>query len=397
MMDITSIQKDMPLLEHYIYLNTAAASAMPQPVVDVMTSYLQKQASIGPYLPSFRQETYEQVERIREKAALLIGAKKEEIAFVPNGSMGINYIAGGLQWQQGDEVIVLDTEMLSNYVPWLALERQGVQLKVLPTNTEYMVDLQELEQLITPRTRLIAFAHMSNAAGALQPAQEICQLAQKYHIQTLINANQTVGLTPIHVQELGCDFLVACGRKWLRGPEGSGILYVRQALLSTITPIMIGWGSTTWDYQQNDYSFLATAKRFEPGCPVIPSILGLGAAIDYANQIGIDPIYQRVQQLTKYLIKQLTAIPGLVLYGPQNIEHRLSITPFNIEGVSPAELTTYLAARGVIIEAGTFMANTIMERNTIQQMARFSPHYFNTCEEIDKAVSYIKEYIKGAR
>ncbi|WP_341299441.1 aminotransferase class V-fold PLP-dependent enzyme [Lysinibacillus sp. FSL H8-0500] len=397
MIDITRIQKDMPLLEHYIYLNTAAASAMPQPVVDVMTSYLQKQASIGPYLPSFRQETYEQVERIREKSALFIGAKKEEIALVPNGSMGINYIAGGLQWHKGDEVIVLDTEMLSNYVPWLALERQGVQLKVLPTNTEYMVDLQELEQLITPRTRLIAFAHMSNAAGALQPAQEICQLAQRHDVRTLINANQTVGLTPIDVRELGCDFLIACGRKWLRGPEGSGILYVRQVLLPTITPIMIGWGSTTWHYQQNDYSFSATAKRFEPGCPVIPSILGLGAAIDYANQIGIDHIYQRVQQLTKYLIKQLETIPGLVLYGPQNIANRLSITPFNIEGVSPEELTNYLAARGVIIEAGTFMANTIMERNHIQQMARFSPHYFNTCEEIDRAVSFIKEFIKGAR
>lgn len=163
MIDMMKIQKDMPLLEHYMYLNTAAASAMPQPVVDEMTSYLQKQASIGPYLPSFRQETYEQVEKIREKAALFIGAEQEEIAFVPNGSMAINYVSGGLQWEQGDEVIVLDTEMLSNYVPWLALQQQGVHLKVLKTNADYLVDLQALEQLITPQTRLIAFAHMSNA------------------------------------------------------------------------------------------------------------------------------------------------------------------------------------------------------------------------------------------
>ncbi|MEK4171099.1 aminotransferase class V-fold PLP-dependent enzyme [Lysinibacillus sp. FSL L8-0312] len=391
MLNMMKIQKDMPLLEHYIYLNTAAASAMPQPVVDVMASYLQKQASIGPYFPSFRQEIYAQVERIREKSALFIGAKKEEIAFVPNGSMAINYIAGGLQWEQGDEVIVLDTEMLSNYVPWLALQQQGVQLKVLKTNAEYLVDLQELEQLITPHTKLIAFAHMSNAAGALQPAKEICQLAQQHHVLTLINANQTVGLTPIHVAELGCDFLVACGRKWLRGPEGSGILYVRQALIPALTPIMIGWGSTQWDYQNDEYSFLETAKRFEPGCPIIPSILGLGAAIDYANAIGIHSIYERVQQLTNYLVEQLSTIPGIVLYGPQNSAHRLSITPFNIEGISPDELTNELAERGVIIEAGTFMANAIMERNQISQMARFSPHYFNTFEEIDTAVSFMKE------
>ncbi|WP_155592325.1 aminotransferase class V-fold PLP-dependent enzyme [Lysinibacillus cavernae] len=394
MIDMMKIQKDMPLLEQYIYLNTAAASAMPQPVVDVMTSYLQKQASIGPYLPSFRQETYEQVERIREKTALFIGATKEELAFVPNGSMAINYVAGGLQWKHGDEVIVLDTEMLSNYVPWLALQQQGVELKVLKTNAEYMVDLQALAQLITPQTKLIAFAHMSNAAGALQPAKEICQLAQQHNVLTLINANQTVGLTPINVAELGCDFLVACGRKWLRGPEGSGILYVRQALISSITPIMIGWGSTNWDYQRNEYSFLQTARRFEPGCPVIPSIFGLGAAIDYANDIGIHHIYKRVQQLTKYLIDQLNTIPGLVLYGPQNSAHRLSITPFTIEGLSPDDVTNYLADRGVIIEAGTFMANTIMERNHILKMARFSPHYFNTFDEIDMAVSIIKEFIE---
>lgn len=392
MIDMMKIQKNMPLLEHYMYLNTAAASAMPQTVVDEMTNYLQKQASIGPYLPSFRQETYEQVERIREKAALFIGAKQEEIAFVPNGSMAINYVSGGLQWEQDDEVIVLDTEMLSNYVPWLALQQQGVHLKVLKTNADYMVDLEALKQLITPQTRLIAFAHMSNASGALQPAKEICQLAQQYNVLTLINANQTVGLTPLHVKELGCDFLVACGRKWLRGPEGSGILYVRKALISTLTPLMIGWGSTQWDYQNNAYSFLETAKRFEPGCPIIPSILGLGAAIDYANAIGIHHIYERVKQLTNYLLEQLETIPGIVLYGPQNSDHRLSITPFNIDGLSPDDVTNYLAQHGVIIEAGTFMANTIMERNHIQKMARFSPHYFNTFEEIDTAVSLMKKF-----
>lgn len=394
MMDMMTIQKDMPLLGQYIYLNTAAASAMPQPVVNVMTSYLQKQASIGPYLPSFRKETYEQVEQIREKTALFIGAKKEEIAFVPNGSMAINYISGGIDWQSDDEVIVLDTEMLSNYVPWLALQQRGVHLKVLKTNADYMVDLQVLEQLITPRTRLIAFAHLSNAAGALQPAREICRLAQQNNVLTFMNANQTVGLLPIHVAELGCDFLVASGRKWLRGPEGSGLLYVRQALIPTITPIMIGWGSTNWDYENNEYSFVETAKRFEPGCPVIPSILGLGAAIDYANAIGMQPIYERVQQLTKYLIEQLKMIPGIVLYGPQNSEYRLSVTPFNIEGLAPDDVTNFLADQGIIIEAGTFMANTIMERNHIRKMARFSPHYFNTFEEIDSAVSSIKEFIE---
>ncbi|AVK84801.1 cysteine desulfurase [Lysinibacillus sp. B2A1] len=389
--DIKKIQKDMPLLDKYIYLNTAAASAMPQPVVDAMTSYIQKQASIGPYLPSFRQETYENIEIVREKSAILIGAKKEEIAFVPNGSMAVNFVSGGLQWEKGDEVIVLDTEMLSNYVPWLALEQQGVHLKIFKTNLNYMVDLDKLEKFITPKTKMIAFAHMSNASGAIQPAKEICQLAKQKNVLTLINANQTVGLIPIDVKDLDCDFLLTCGRKWLRGPEGSGILYVRQELIQTLTPIMIGWGSTNWDYRNNDYSFVTTAKRFEPGCPVIPSILGLGAAIDYANDIGIHAIHQQVKLLTTYLLEQLQSIEGIVIYGPQQVANRLSITPFNIKGISPDDVTNYLAQHGVIIEAGTFMANTIMERNSINKMARFSPHYFNTFKEIDIAISLIKE------
>lgn len=389
--DIKKIQKDMPLLDKYIYLNTAAASAMPQPVVDAMTSYIQKQASIGPYLPSFRQETYENIDIVREKSAVFIGAKKEEIAFVPNGSMAINFVSGGLQWEKGDEVIVLDTEMLSNYVPWLALKQQGVHFKVFKTNLNYMVDLEKLEKFITPKTKMIAFAHMSNASGALQPAKEICQLAKKKNILTLINANQTVGLIPIDVKDLDCDFLLTSGRKWLRGPEGSGILYVREELIQALTPIMIGWGSTNWDYRNDDYSFVATAKRFEPGCPVIPSILGLGAAIDYANDIGIHAIHQQVKRLTTYLLEQLQSIEGMIIYGPQQVANRLSITPFNIEGISPDDVTNYLAHHGVIIEAGTFMANTLMERNNINKMARFSPHYFNTFKEIDDTISWIKE------
>lgn len=390
--DIKKIQKDMPLLDKYIYLNTAAASAMPQPVVDAMTSYIQKQASIGPYLPSFRQETYENIDIVREKSAIFIGAKKEEIAFVPNGSMAINFVSGGLPWEKGDEVIVLDTEMLSNYVPWLALKQQGVHLKVFKTNLNYMVDLEKLEKFITPKTKMIAFAHMSNASGALQPAKEICQLAKKKNILTLINANQTVGLIPIDVRDLDCDFLLTSGRKWLRGPEGSGILYVREELIQALTPIIIGWGSTNWDYRNDNYSFVATAKRFEPGCPVIPSILGLGAAIDYANDIGIHAIHQQVKRLTTYLLEQLQSIENMIIYGPQQVANRLSITPFNIEGISPDDVTNYLAQHGVIIEAGTFMANTIMERNNINKMARFSPHYFNTFKEIDDAISLIKEF-----
>ncbi|WP_126428777.1 aminotransferase class V-fold PLP-dependent enzyme [Brevibacillus marinus] len=397
-MDIAQIRKDTPLHEQYSYINTAAASAPPRQVVEAIADYLHKTASLGPYLPSFRRETYAKVDEIREKAGAFIGASAREIAFVKNGTEAINFIAGGLAWNEGDEVILADLEFHSNFVPWLKLQREGkIKLKVLKTDNSGVISVAELEKLITPRTRLITVSHLPNASGALQPVQEICALAKRHNVLTLVNASQTLGLVPIDVKELNCDFLAACGRKWLRGPEGSGILYIREELIDSIQPVLIGWGGTSWDFETNEYSFLPIAKRVEAGCPIVPSILGLGAAIDYAANIGIQAIFERVKELTRYAVERMQTIPGIAIYGPDRIENRLGIIPFNVDGLSPDRITQFLEENRIIIEAGTFMANTMLQQYGIAKMARLSPHYFNTTEEIDRTVELIKVLVEKER
>lgn len=375
----------------YTYLNTAAASVPPQQVVDTMVAYLQKTATVGPYLPAFRRDIYAKVDAIRETAAAFIGAAREEIAFAKNGTEGINMIASGIRWHEGDEVILADLEFHSNYVPWKRLAEQGkIKLVVLRTDASGVISIRQLEQLITPRTRLITVSHLPNASGALQPIQEICDMASRKGILTLVNASQTLGLVPLDMRALPCDFLVACGRKWLRGPEGSGIVFIRKAQIESITPAFTGWGGTTWDFQTNEISFLSTAKRLEAGCPIIPAILGLGTALEVAQEAGVAAIYRRVKHLTSFTLEKLRTIPGVEIYGPQDETDRLAIIPFNIKGVSPDAITAFLERHAVIIEAGTFMANTLLQQYGIERMARISPHYFNTEQEIERAIALIR-------
>lgn len=390
-MDIEQIRKDMPLHGNYVYVNSAAASPPPRQVVDTSIDYLQKTASLGPYLPSFREEVYQKIEETREKAAKFIGAKTSEMAFVKNGTEGINFIANGLTWNKGDEIILADIEFHSNYTPWLKLrDKKKVHLKIIKTDFSGVIDVNLIEQEISNRTKLITVSHLSNASGALQHIEKICEIAKKRDVLTLINASQTLGLIPINVQELDCDFLTGCGRKWLRGPEGSGILYIRESLVESIEPTIIGWGGTTWDFETNEYYYLSTARRVEAGCPIVPSILGLGAAIDYAQNIGIEEIVTKVEALTRYSFQQLSVIEGIAIYGPKNIENRLAIIPFNVEGLHPDEITNYLEKNNIIIESGTFMANMLLQHYGINKMVRISPHYFNTKVEIDFIVTLIK-------
>jgi len=247
---------------------------------------------------------------------------------------------------------------------------------------------------ITKRTKLITVSHLPNASGALQEVEKICKLAKENDVLTLINASQTLGLVPIDVKELDCDFLTACGRKWLRGPEGSGILYIKESMVDSIEPTLVGWGGTSWDFETNDYHYSSTAKRVEAGCPIVPSILGLGAAFDYAHNVGLENIFKKVAALTEYAVNQLSTIGGISIYGPQDIKNRLGIIPFNVKGLHPDRITAYLEEKKVIIESGSFMANTLLQQYGIDKMARLSPHYFNTEEEIDLTVSHIKSLQK---
>ena len=395
MFDIEKVRRDTEVTQQYAYFDTGAASPPPRPVIDAVKNYLDTTGKVGPYLPSLRKSIYEQVEKIRAEAAAFLGASPAEIAFVKNGSEAISIIAQGIPFQAGDEIIVPDTEMMSNLAPWLLLAKnKGVVIVKAKADTEGLIPVEHVASLITPRTKLLTFCSLSNATGAFQPAQALCALARKHGVMSLVNASQSLGLAATDVRQLGCDFLSACGRKGLRAIEGSGILYVREALIAGMDPCLIGWWNGGLDQATQSLTLPPTAKRFEAGCPIVPAILALGAALEYANALGIAAIEERVRHLTRHLVARLAELPGIRIYGPSNVANRLGLVPFNIEGVDPLNLVAMLEKEKIIIEAGHFMAYPIMQHYKIERMGRISLHYFNTETEIDKTVALIRKHVE---
>ena len=383
-----------PVVDRWAYFDTAAAAAPTRGNIDAVTAYLERSCNDGLYQPAFRKETYAKVEEIRAKMAVFLNAEAEEIAFVKNGSEAISVVAQGLAWKKGDEVIVSGFEILSNLVPWLRLEEKyGIRVIIVPARQNGLLHPDDIREKITDRTRLITFSQLSNVTGGLQPVQEICHLAHEKRILSLVCAAQSLGMIPIDVKKLKCDFLAACGRKSLRAIEGSGILYVKKEHIADMEPCLVGWWNSSFDSAKRIVTLNPTAKRFEAGCPVIPAIISMGEAVDHVSALGIDAVFARVQELTRYAVQQLGSIPGAELYGPEDPAERLAIITFNVRSVDAHEMVLKLEKQGVIIEAGHFMADAIMKRYNIEKMARVSLNYFNSEEEIDRTVSIIRSLI----
>ncbi|UDM52148.1 aminotransferase class V-fold PLP-dependent enzyme [Cupriavidus sp. MP-37] len=393
-MDIQAIRADTPLTASTIYLDTAAASIPPDAVLDTVRSYLLDTGHVGIYLPAFRKQTYARVEAVRATLAGWLNCAADELAFTKNATESISIAARGIAWQAGDEVLVADTEMLSNLLPWHRLaQSHGIVVKMVAANAEGLLSAEAFEDAITPRTRLLTFSHLPNSTGAVQPAAQICAVARRHGVLSLVNGAQSVGMLRSDVAELGCDFLAGCGRKALRATEGSGFLYVRRELIAQVEPMLVGWWNGAYDRATGALSLVPGAKRFEAGCPIVPAILGLGTAIDYAAAIGIDAIEARVRDLTEYAVAKFSSIPGFELYGPADVAHRIGIVPFNVRGVDPARIVAALEAQQCIIEAGNFMADAILARYGVSTMARVSLHYFNTHDEIDRVAALVRAAI----
>ncbi|EJE2441031.1 aminotransferase class V-fold PLP-dependent enzyme [Salmonella enterica] len=393
MTDWARIYRDTLVTEHYAYFDTAAAAPPPVPVVEAVKAYLDKTALLGIYLPGFRREVYQNIERTREKMAKFIHATAKEIAFTKNGTESICLVARGIDWQEGDEIILPDTEMLSNVSVWhLLAKEKKLSLVPLKATAEGMIEPDSLRKLITPKTRLVSFVALSNVTGAVQPVVRLCHIARESGVLSHVNASQAIGMLAVNVREWQCDFLSACGRKGLRAIEGSGVLYVREERITSMAPALVGWWNSSVDAQSGEVQLPETAKRFEAGCPNVPAIVSLDRALDYANDIGIGVIEQRCRELTQYALSRLSELPGFEVYGPADVQLRMGIIPFNIKGIQPDKLTGWLELCQIIIESGHFMASTILRNYQTEKMGRISLHYFNQTAEIDRLVSAIAEF-----
>jgi cysteine desulfurase/selenocysteine lyase len=396
--DVERIRADFPILRRQIrgraltYLDNAATTQKPQAVLDaLMEYYTTSNANVHRGVHLLSEIATEAHDLAREKVrAFLNAASTREIVFTRNSTEGINLVAhafGRWRVQAGDDVVITAMEHHSNIVPWqLLCEERGAHLRVAPIDDSGALLLDQLEALLTPRTRLLSVTHMSNALGTVNPIAAIVKLAHARGVPVLVDGSQAAYHLPVDVRALECDFYVATGHK-LYGPTGIGVLYGREALLEEMPPFM-GGGDMIRSVTFEKSTWNELPYKFEAGTPDIAGAIGLGAALDYITTVGLEQIGAHERDLLEYGTAALLEIPGLRLIG--TAPHKASILSFVLDGVHPHDIGTIVDREGVAIRTGHHCAQPVMERFCVPATARASLAMYNTRRDIEVLVGAIR-------
>jgi cysteine desulfurase/selenocysteine lyase len=389
---VEEVRAEIPFLRTgIIYLDNAATTPTPKPVLDAMLEYFcEYSANIGRGLYSAAKRATVEFETTREKIAKVINTKPEEIAYAKNTTEAINIIAQGLKLRKGDKVVTTVLEHHSNLLPWQRLERQGIELELIPVSRECLVDPATIEEAIDDKTRIVTTHHVSNVVGSVQPVEEICKLAQKHDVLSLVDAAQSVGHMPLNVRKLGCDFLVAPGHKGLMGPQGTGFLYAHEDLLAEFEPLLVG-GGVVKQVEEHKYDLIKPPQIFDAGTPNIPGIIGLGRACEYVLEIGIERIAKREQKLTEQMLR-IADIEHIEVYGPHNVEQRGGVVSFNINGLGHHEVASMLDELAQIaVRSGHLCAQPAMRHLGVDGIVRASLHCYNLEREIERFTATLEQ------
>ena len=399
---IEQIRADFPILNEKIrnkplvYLDNAASCQKPQAVIDSMVKlYSHDYANVHRGVHTLSVRSTDQMESARHKIKTFINAESDkEIIFVRGATEAVNLIAqtyGRANIHAGDEILITAMEHHSNIVPWQMLcEQTGAILKVAPMNVAGELLMDEFEELLSAKTKLVAVVHMSNALGTLNPVEQIIALAHAKNIPVMLDGAQAIPHTAVDVQKLDCDFYVFSGHK-LYGPSGVGVLYGKQALLEAMPPYQGGGDMIrTVSFEKSTYAGLP--YKFEAGTPAIAEIIGLGAAVDYLNTIGMQAIADHEASLLAYATQQALQIDGLKIIG--EAKEKGAILSFTLGRIHPHDIGTMLDSLGIAIRAGHHCAMPVMEFYQVPATARASFAMYNTKAEIDVLISGIKNLIE---
>jgi cysteine desulfurase/selenocysteine lyase len=392
-LDVTRLRKDFPVLDQEInghrlaYLDSAASSQRPQSVIDAVSHYYEHDhANVHRGIHTLSHRATEAYEGAREKIQGFINASStREIIFTRGTTDSINLLAASLgqSFATGDEIVVSQLEHHSNIVPWqLLAERTGVKLRVIPINESGEILMADYLQLLGPKTRLVSVAHVSNALGTVLPVAEIIAAAHERDIPVLLDGAQAVPHEPIDVAALGCDFYAFSGHK-MCGPTGIGVLYGREKWLEAMPPYQ-GGGDMILTVSFEGTTFNELPYKFEAGTPNIAGAIGLGAAVDYLQTIGMEEISRYETTLLASMTQAMSAVDGIRLIG--TAKHKASVQSFTVDGIHPHDLGTVLDHQGVAIRTGHHCAMPVMEFFKIPGTARASLAFYNNEQDIDQLV-----------
>lgn len=400
-LDVAAVRRDFPILQTtvhgkpLVYLDNAATSQKPQAVIDAVSRYYaETNANVHRGLHHLSEEATRAYDAARQKVMEFLNARlKCEIVFTRGATESINLVAqtyGRQHVKPGDEILITHMEHHSNIVPWQMLcEEKGARLRVVPVTDEGDLDIETLRSMFTDKTRLMAVTYVSNALGTINPLEEIVPIAHGNGVRVLVDGSQAVPHLPVDVMNLGCDFFVCSGHKMF-GPTGIGVLYGRAELLEDMPPYQSG-GDMILSVSFDKTVFNSLPHKFEAGTPNIAGAIGLGAAIDYLNAVGMERIAAYETELLKYGTELLTAIGGLRIIGTS--KHKASVLSFVMDAAHPHDIGQILDEDGVAIRAGHHCTQPLMDRFDVPATARASMAFYNTKEEIN-ALGHALERVK---
>ena len=413
--ELEVIRKDFPILQRtlaggqpLVYLDSANTSQKPQVVIDTMVDHLERHnANIARAMHQLGTEATEAFEAARDKVAAFIGApSRDEVIFTKNASEALNLVANTLAWKgrfqigEGDEVVITEMEHHSNIVPWqLLTERTGATLRWFGLTDDGHLDLSAIDSLITERTKVVSFTWVSNMLGTINPVAELTRRAHEVGALVVVDASQAAPQLPIDLASMAPeerpDFVAFTGHKVV-GPTGIGVLWGAREVLSELPPFL-GGGEMIEIVTMQGSTYADIPHKFEAGTPPIVEAVGLGAAVDYLQHVGMESIHQHEQAITAYALERLQTVPALTILGPLDATQRGGAISFELEGVHPHDLATVVDTRGVAIRAGHHCARPAHARFGVQSSSRMSSYLYTTPAEIDAlvdALEYTRDYFK---
>lgn len=397
MYDVQEIRRDFPILERevngrmLVYLDNAATSQKPRQVIEALTDYYEHHnANIHRGVHHLAEEATVAYEGARRKIARFLDAPDTAgLVFTRGTTEAINLVAyawGRKFLREGDEVVITETEHHSNLVPWqLAAQATGAKLRFIPVLEDGTLDMEEAERLIGARTRLVGCIHASNVLATINPVERLAELAHENGALMLVDGAQSAPHLPVSVEALGCDFFACSGHKML-GPTGVGVLWGRPEILEEMDPFL-GGGEMIREVQLDHSTWNDLPYKFEAGTMNVAQAVGLGAAVDYLESLGMENVREHERRLGEYAYRRLSEIDDLALYGPKR--ERTGIVSFSLPDVHPHDLSQLLDEEGIAIRSGHHCAQPLMRRLGVAATARASFYVYNTEEEVDALVSAI--------